>query len=68
MASGRVPGAVPAEARIGCCCFPKLKPTETERYDCKPGMSEFDCKAECSMLKEGRLPSGCTWTLGACQR
>jgi hypothetical protein len=57
-----------AEARIGCCCFPKLKPTESDRFDCKPGMSEFDCKAECSLLKDGRLPSGCTWTLGACQR
>jgi hypothetical protein len=28
-----------AEARIGCCCFPKLHPTESDRYDCKAGMS-----------------------------
>jgi hypothetical protein len=56
-----------AEARSGCCCFPKLHPTERERFDCKPGMSEFDCTAECSMFKDGRLPSGCKWTVGACQ-
>ncbi len=56
-----------SEARIGCCCFPKLHPTERDRFDCRPGMSEFDCKAECSMLEDGRLPSGCSWTVGACQ-
>jgi hypothetical protein len=55
------------EARPGCCCFPKLHPTATERVDCKPSMTEFDCRAECSMFKDGRLPSGCTWAAGGCQ-
>lgn len=57
-----------AEARTGCCCFPKLHPTEGDRSDCKPAMSEFDCKAECAQLRDGQLPSGCTWSVGACQR
>jgi hypothetical protein len=56
-----------AEARPGCCCVPKLHPTATDRFDCKPGMTEFDCRAQCSMLKDGRLPSGCTWAVGGCQ-
>ena len=55
------------EARPGCCCFPKPHPTATERVDCKPSMTEFDCRAECSMFKDGRLPSGCTWAAGGCQ-
>jgi len=53
-----------SEARIGCCCFPK-RPTD-KAAECKASMSEFDCKAECSLLKDGRLPSGCAWSLGAC--
>jgi len=56
-----------SEARTGCCCFPKLHPTEGDRFDCKPGVGEFDCRAECSMFKDGRLPSGCTWATGGCQ-
>jgi hypothetical protein len=52
-----------AESRIGCCCFP----TADDRSDCKPGMSEFDCKAQCAQLRDGRLPSGCTWAVGTCQ-
>ena len=55
-----------SEARSGCCCFPKLEPTGSDRFDCRKDMSEFDCKAECSMLRDGRDPSGCTWTVGAC--
>jgi len=57
----------PRGAPTGCCCFPKLHPTESDRYDCKPSLTDFDCKVECSMLKDGRLPSGCTWTAGACR-
>jgi len=56
-----------AEARPGCCCFPKLHPTATERFDCKPNVTEFDCRADCSMFKDGRQPSGCTWAAGGCQ-
>lgn len=52
-----------AEDRIGCCCFP----TGGDRSDCKNGMSEFDCKAQCAQLRDGRLPSGCTWAVGTCQ-
>lgn len=52
-----------SEARIGCCCFP----TGEDRSECKPGMSEFDCKAQCAQLRDGRLPSGCTWAVGTCQ-
>jgi len=51
-----------AEARSGCCCFP----TGGDHPDCKNGMSEFDCKAQCAQLRVGRLPSGCTWTVGTC--
>ena len=57
----------PRGAPAGCCCLPKLKPTDADRFDCKGSMTEFDCKAECSMFKDGRLPSGCRWTAGACQ-
>jgi hypothetical protein len=56
-----------AEARPGCCCFPKLHPTASDKFDCKPSMTEFDCRAQCSMFKDGRLPSGCTWAVGGCQ-
>ncbi len=56
-----------SEARSGCCCFPKATPTAKDPVDCKKVMSEFDCKAECSMLRDGREPSGCSWTVGACQ-
>lgn len=51
----------PSGAPTGCCCFPPKGGGE-----CKASMTEFDCKAECSMLKDGRLPSGCTWATGAC--
>jgi hypothetical protein len=47
-----------SEARQGCCCFPKRNPTD--KSECKAN-SEFDCSADCSLLKDGRLPSGCTW-------
>jgi hypothetical protein len=56
-----------AEARPGCCCFPRLHPTASDKFDCKPSMTEFDCRAQCSMFKDGRLPSGCTWAVGGCQ-
>lgn len=58
----------PYGAPAGCCCFPKLEPTAESRFDCKADMTEFDCKAECAQLKDGRLPSGCKWTKGACQK
>jgi hypothetical protein len=54
------------EARPGCCCFPKLQPTGNDRFDCKGSMTEFDCRAECAMFKDGREPSGCTWAVGTC--
>jgi len=63
----RATGA-PVGALEGCCCFPKLHPTATDAFDCKAGMVEFDCKAECAQLKEGRAPSGCKWTKGDCPR
>jgi len=63
----RATGA-PVGAPKGCCCFPKLHPTATEKLDCKTGIVEFDCKAECAQLKDGRDPSGCTWTNGDCRR
>ena len=55
----------PVGAPKGCCCFPRLHPTAKDAFDCKPGMVEFDCKAECAQLKDGREPSGCKWTSGA---
>ncbi len=57
----------PRGAPTGCCCFPPSKPGVKDPSDCKASFTEFDCKAECSMLKDGRLPSGCTWAAGACQ-
>lgn len=56
----------PAGAPAGCCCIPKLHPTATEAFDCKGNVVEFDCKAECAELKDGRQPSGCKWTQGTC--
>jgi len=56
----------PFGAPTGCCCIPKLHPTADDRFDCKASVTEFDCKAECAELKDGRLPSGCTWAKGAC--
>jgi hypothetical protein len=52
----------PKGAPTGCCTFPpKDDPVA------KGDMTEFDCKAECSLLKDGRLPSGCEWNPGACK-
>ena len=59
--------AQPSGGTQGCCCFPKLHPTGNDRFDCKGSMTEFDCRAECAMFKDGREPSGCTWAVGACQ-
>jgi len=53
----------PAGAPVGCCCIPKLTAGE---FACVAGTTEFDCKAQCAEIKDGRLPSGCTWTTGAC--
>jgi len=53
------------EARIGCCCFPP--PLDKSARQCKGAISEFDCRAECSLLRDGRKPSDCTWAVGACQ-
>ena len=55
----------PPGAPKGCCCFPKLHPTATDAFDCKAGMTQFDCKAECASFKDGREPSGCRWSEGA---
>ncbi len=57
-ATGEPPGA-PA----GCCCIPKL---EAGKFECVAKTTEFDCKAQCAELKDGRLPSGCKWTKGDC--
>jgi hypothetical protein len=48
--------------------MPKLHPTGDDRFDCKADWTHFDCKAECSLFKDGRSPSGCTWTEGVCRR
>jgi len=58
----------PRGAPTGCCCIPKLHPSGDDRFDCKASMTHFDCKAECSLLRDGRLPSGCNWTAGACRQ
>jgi hypothetical protein len=51
------------EARVGCCCFPPLGQSPRQ---CKAEIREFDCRAECALLRDGRKPSDCTWTGGAC--
>jgi hypothetical protein len=53
----------PPGAPVGCCCIPKL---EAGAFTCVAKTTEFDCKAQCAELKDGRLPSGCKWTAGAC--
>lgn len=53
----------PPGAPAGCCCIPKL---EAGAFTCVAKTTEFDCKAQCAELKDGRLPSGCKWTAGAC--
>lgn len=58
----------PRGAPTGCCCMPKLHPSGDDRFDCTPDMTHFDCKAECAMFTDGRLPSGCTWAAGACRQ
>src|SRR5262249_7672671 len=58
----------PRGAPMGCCCMPKAKPTRDDRFDCKPGMTRFDCKADCSFFADGRKPSDCTWADGACKK
>jgi hypothetical protein len=57
-----------ANAPKGCCCIPKLHPAPPAAFDCKSSMVEFDCKAECAQLKDGRDPSGCKWSAGDCPR
>jgi len=53
----------PPGAPVGCCCLPKL---QAGAFECVAKTTEFDCKAQCAELKDGRLPSGCKWTVGAC--
>jgi hypothetical protein len=60
-ATGEPPGAP-----TGCCCYPKADSAPGEGQICKPSVTEFDCKAECAELRDGRLPSGCRWTKGDC--
>ncbi len=55
----------PRGAPVGCCCLPKLHPSGDDRFDCKPGTTHFDCKAECWSFKDGRR---CTWTEGTCPK
>jgi hypothetical protein len=50
----------PKGAPMGCCTFPPGVSSVLKT------MTEFDCKAECSTLKEGTRPSGCTWAKGDC--
>jgi hypothetical protein len=59
-ATGEPPGAP-----VGCCCIPKLQAGE---FTCVGNTTEFDCKAQCAELKDGRLPSGCTWKAGDCPK
>ena len=61
-ATGEPPGAP-----SGCCCYPKAA-SPGDKPLCKPAVTEFDCKAECAEIKDGRLPSGCTWTKGDCPK
>jgi hypothetical protein len=58
----------PRGARTGCCCIRKLRLTGDDRFDCKPSLTHFDCKAECAFFKDGGLPSSCTWTEGVCHQ
>lgn len=55
----------PRGAPTGCCCFP-ADAAAKQPGACKGSLTEFDCRAECSLLRDGRLPSGCKWTAGAC--
>lgn len=55
----------PPGAPVGCCCIPKITAGELA---CVGDTTEFDCKAQCAEIKDGRLPSGCTWTAGACPK
>lgn len=57
----------PFGAPKGCCCFPTADSDPGGKRICK-SFTEFDCKAECAELRDGRLPSGCTWTKGACPK
>ncbi|MEO8602586.1 MAG: hypothetical protein ABI629_08425 [bacterium] len=56
----------PPDAPTGCCCYPKADPVAGHDPLCKSDVTEFDCKAECAELKDGREKSGCHWTTGAC--
>src|SRR5262245_49805428 len=58
----------PRTAPTGSCCMPQRNPSGDDRFDCEPGMTNFDCKAECSFFKDGRVPSSCAWTQGACRQ
>ena len=62
-ATGEPPGAP-----TGCCCFPKSDNPAGPGALCKSNVTEFDCRAECAELRDGRLPSGCTWSKGACPK
>ncbi|MDX2170483.1 MAG: hypothetical protein SF182_25650 [Deltaproteobacteria bacterium] len=59
-ATGEPPGAA-----TGCCCLPKL---EVGSFTCVGNTTEFDCKAQCAELKDGRKPSDCTWKAGSCPK
>ena len=60
--TGQAPGAP-----TGCCCFPKAdSPGGTSV--CRPNQTEFDCKAQCAELRDGKARSGCTWNNGDCPK
>jgi hypothetical protein len=58
----------PFGAPTGCCCFPKADTAPSKTPACKPNSTQFDCKAECADLRDGRLPSSCSWTQGDCPK
>src|SRR5262249_31737316 len=60
--TGQAPGAP-----TGCCCFPKADSPAGTRV-CRPNQTEFDCKAQCAELRDGKERSGCTWDKGACPK
>ena len=57
----------PPGAPTGCCCFPKAD-SPSGVLTCRPNQTEFDCKAQCAELRDGREKSGCSWDKGDCPK
>ena len=60
--TGQAPGAP-----TGCCCFPKAD-SPPGKLVCRANQTEFDCKAQCAELRDGREKSGCSWDKGDCPK